>query len=152
MFSRKLRDEYDKLEGALRKLGVDPETVVSGAAIGLRSAPVALADEEDDDFADDDEEEEDEYAELGGGTLRRRPPRAALEPLTLEYADDAEADESGSSFEQSHHHQQQNRHRHLDILEEVGKHEHAPPCHRLRHRHTKNVFRRLLPLTVPPAK
>ena len=37
MFSRKLRDEYDKLEGALRKLGVDPEAVVSGTgSIGLR--------------------------------------------------------------------------------------------------------------------
>ena len=27
-FCRKLRDEYDKLEGALRKLGVDPDTIV----------------------------------------------------------------------------------------------------------------------------
>ena len=26
---RKLRDEYDKLEGALKKLGVDPECVVT---------------------------------------------------------------------------------------------------------------------------
>ena len=27
-YCRKLRDEYDKLEGALRKLGVDPDTIV----------------------------------------------------------------------------------------------------------------------------
>lgn len=31
---RKLRDEYDKLEGALRKLGVDPESVVGGGTGG----------------------------------------------------------------------------------------------------------------------
>ena len=125
LFSRKLRDEYDKLEGALRKLGVDPEAVVSGAGIGLRSAPVAVADneeEENDDFGDD----EDDYMELGGGTLRR-PPRVALEPLTLDYADSAqnfEVNESSSSEQAHHHHhhqQQPNRHRHLDILEEVGK-------------------------------
>ena len=29
LFYRKLRDEYDKLEGALKKLGVDPECVVA---------------------------------------------------------------------------------------------------------------------------
>lgn len=28
LLCRKLRDEYDKLEGALRKLGVDPDTIV----------------------------------------------------------------------------------------------------------------------------
>jgi hypothetical protein len=39
-FSRKLRDEYDKLEGALRKLGVDPDTIV-GNHSGMSSGPDA---------------------------------------------------------------------------------------------------------------
>ena len=38
--SRKLRDEYDKLEGALRKLGVDPDTIV-GNHSGMSSGPDA---------------------------------------------------------------------------------------------------------------
>ena len=137
MFSRKLRDEYDKLEGALRQLGVDPEAVVSGAAIGLRSAPVVVADDddEDDDFGDDDEDDYDDMDLGGGGGTLRRPPRVALEPLTLDYADpiqNLEVNESGSS-EQAHlhHHHQQTR-RHLDILEEVGKHEHTHACARAR--------------------
>ena len=48
---RKLRDEYDKLEGALRKLGVDPDTIVGNHHAG-GGAGVALAssDEFDDDI------------------------------------------------------------------------------------------------------
>ena len=93
-----------------------------------RSAPVATADEDDDDFADGDDEEE--YMELGGsggggcGTLRR-PPKSAH---ALDYADNAVEEVTVSSEQahllQHHHHQEQpTRHRHLDILEEVGKHE-----------------------------
>ena len=97
-----------------------------------RSAPVATADEDDDDFADGDDEEE--YMELGSGgggggcgTLRRRPPKSSHQPLTLDYADNAVEEVTVSSEQahllQHHHHQeQQSRHRHLDILEEVGKH------------------------------
>ena len=50
---RKLRDEYDKLEGALRKLGVDPEAVVAADRVPT--------DEDDLDDAYDDEEDEDDY-------------------------------------------------------------------------------------------
>jgi hypothetical protein len=46
---RKLRDEYDKLEGALRRLGVDPESVVGVG--GGRGG------EDDDEDVDDQEDE-----------------------------------------------------------------------------------------------
>ena len=65
----------------------------------------------------------------GCGTLRRRPPESSHQPLTtLDYADNAVEEVTVSSEQahllQHHHHQeQQSRHRHLDILEEVGKHE-----------------------------
>ena len=44
--SRKLRDEYDKLEGALRKLGVDPDTIVGNHITG--GCAIASSDEFDD--------------------------------------------------------------------------------------------------------
>ena len=64
----------------------------------------------------------------GCGTLRRRPPKSSHQPLTLDYADNAVEEVTVSSEQahllQHHHHQErQSRHRHLDILEEVGKHE-----------------------------
>ena len=43
---RKLRDEYDKLEGALRKLGVDPDTIVGNHISG--GCAIASSDEFDD--------------------------------------------------------------------------------------------------------
>ena len=58
---RKLRDEYDKLEGALRKLGVDPESVVAGGGPD---------DYDDEAFGDDDEEEDEEEDE--SDSRRRR--------------------------------------------------------------------------------
>ena len=68
--------------------------------------------------------------ELGSGGTLRRPPKSAHahQPLTLDYADNAVEEVTVSSEQahllQHHHHQeQQSRHRHLDILEEVGKHE-----------------------------
>ena len=64
--NRKLRDEYDKLEGALRKLGVDSENVDQnvvghnvGHNVGLNNAD-DYEDEEnlfdDDDYSDFEED------------------------------------------------------------------------------------------------
>ena len=64
-FFRKLRDEYDKLEGALRKLGVDPENVIVDQNIVGRNVVGQnnlddFEDEEnlfdDDDYSDYEEE------------------------------------------------------------------------------------------------
>ena len=121
--SRKLREEYDKLEGALRKLGVDPEAVVVGG-VGLRSAPVVAADVDDDDEDDFGDYDEDEYGDvelLGGeGTAEGLP-----EPPTLDYADDAGDGGGGGGGEHRLHPHAARRggsgSRHLDILEEVSR-------------------------------
>ncbi len=131
--SRKLRDEYDKLEGALRKLGVDPELVVGGHA-----APVAHVDEDDDfgDDDDDDEAEDDEYGDvdLGGLGLVRRgvagmhpphpPHRGMINPLSGDGCEDIDADGDGGIDEMDmgvdEEHVRLQPRRHLDILEEVG--------------------------------
>ena len=59
-FFRKLRDEYDKLEGALRKLGVDPENVIVDQNVVGRNVVDDFEDEEnlfdDDDYSDYEEE------------------------------------------------------------------------------------------------
>ena len=64
-FFRKLRDEYDKLEGALRKLGVDPENVIVDQNVVGRNVVGQnnlddFEDEEnlfdDDDYSDYEEE------------------------------------------------------------------------------------------------
>jgi hypothetical protein len=67
---RKLRDEYDKLEGALKKLGVDPECVVTEEEDGYN----AESDLEDDTEQDCEREVETfvpAVYSVGGGAVHR---------------------------------------------------------------------------------
>ena len=67
---RKLRDEYDKLEGALKKLGVDPECVVTEEEDGYN----AESDLEDDTEQDCEKEVETfvpAVYSVGGGAAHR---------------------------------------------------------------------------------
>ena len=67
---RKLRDEYDKLEGALKKLGVDPECVVTEEEDGYN----AESDLEDDTEQDCEREVETfvpAVYSVGGGAAHR---------------------------------------------------------------------------------
>ncbi|XP_059098803.1 uncharacterized protein LOC131892947 isoform X2 [Tigriopus californicus] len=106
----KLRDEYDKLEGALRKLGVDPESIVN------------VDDQDDEDGEEegvyDDDEDEDERGQNSNGSLSHHPQLHGSS-RQHQQVDDLLLDELDplSSL--------QNRtarlRRHLDILEEVDE-------------------------------
>ena len=132
---RKLRDEYDKLEGALRRLGVDPEAVVRDAE---------EADEEDFDEDDDLGGPSRSMVGSSSGTLGRRGKRkrkvqhqiqvrqdrdlsllAELDPLQQQQNNNNNNNNSnngnvrGSTAVMPADHL--GRMRHLDILEEVRK-------------------------------
>ena len=86
--SRKLRDEYDKLEGALKKLGVDPDCVVTEEEDGYN----AESDLEDSDVTRDSEKDKEEevatYVPPTASmyTNSRLPPRG--EPRVLDRVDE----------------------------------------------------------------
>ena len=76
---RKLRDEYDKLEGALKKLGVDPECVVTEEEDGYN----AESDLEDDTEQDCEREVETfvpAVYSVGGGGAALRSQQLARAP------------------------------------------------------------------------
>ena len=61
IFFRKLRDEYDKLEGALRKLGVDPENVIVDQNVVGRNV---IGQNNLDDFEDEENLfDDDDYSD-----------------------------------------------------------------------------------------
>ena len=108
---RKLRDEYDKLEGALRKLGVDPESVVGRGAPGGGPGGVCP----------DDDDAEDEDEELGS-----RPNAqllAELDPLSHQGYSSVRASSCSTTSQQQQHNFDplRLRQQHLDILEEVSR-------------------------------
>lgn len=95
-----MRDEYDKLEGALRKLGVDPDTIVGnhGLSSGVSSGPDA------EDYL------EDELSEVGLDPDLCTPFNVVAVPASS--SNHLEDDESLQA-------RTVGRLRHLDIVEEV---------------------------------
>ena len=145
---RKLRDEYDKLEGALRKLGVDPDTIVGNHISG--GCAIASSDEFDDCDLDVGSSTNSKVRNINN--VSNKSSALALKPNSLtnnsahpEAADDADLDPdlctpfnvvavpaAGSassatttsltalSVEESLQPRTVGRLRHLDILEEVS--------------------------------
>ena len=126
-FLRKLRDEYDKLEGALRKLGVDPETLVGDGGGGDD-------DDEDEAFGDDDDDDYDCEERRRQRQRRKEPPLRgscfAAEQQLLHSQAAAAANLLGSGDEDfnledldplSLQNRTDRLRRHLDILEEVRR-------------------------------
>lgn len=123
-----MRDEYDKLEGALRKLGVDPDTIVGN------HTNVAMASSEDDD----------DYHEYDSSTSKvrynkkssnnnyssRPPHNSELDPdlytpfnvvaVPAAGSGDTASTLTTMSLEDSLEPRTGGRLRHLDILEEVS--------------------------------
>ena len=111
---RKLRDEYDKLEGALRKLGVDPESVV-GAQGDDDDDEGEDEGDEDNLYEEDDDEDFHGRGHRGGGggahTLQSQiSSQGAVEDLLLDDLDPLSLQNRTARLR-----------RHLDILEEVGE-------------------------------
>ena len=113
MFYRKLRDEYDKLEGALRKLGVDPDTIV-GNHSGMSSGP----DVEDYLEGGDLSDQVIEPADMLDPDLCT-PFNVVAVPATNEH-DDGLGGHDAIVTDVGLHSRTVGRLRHLDILEEVG--------------------------------
>ena len=128
-----MRDEYDKLEGALRKLGVDPDTIVGN------HTNVAMASSEDDD----------DYHEYDSSTSKvrynkkssnnnyssRPPHNSELDPdlytpfnvvaVPAAGSGDTASTLTTMSVEDSLEPRTGGRLRHLDILEEVSFQHHS---------------------------
>ena len=123
-----MRDEYDKLEGALRKLGVDPDTIVGN------HTNVAMASSEDD--IDDDYEYDSSTSKVhynkksSNNNYSSRPNNSDLDPdlytpfnvvaVPAAGSGDTASTLTTMSLEDSLEPRTGGRLRHLDILEEVS--------------------------------
>ena len=108
---RKLRDEYDKLEGALRKLGVDPEAVVAGSNASTAAAAVGRGRDDEDDVDGDDEEDDVDVLNpvAGGGVM-----------IVTDHSRSSSGRQDAAAVVQSLQNRTARLRRHLDILEEVS--------------------------------
>ena len=119
---RKLRDEYDKLEGALRKLGVDPDTIVGNHHAGGGVA-LASSDEFDNDI------------DAASSKVRMKRPTSLINNTPPDLDSDlcdrdldpvfnvvavTSTNSNTTSVEDSLQPRPVGRLRHLDILEEVS--------------------------------
>lgn len=104
----KLRDEYDKLEGALRKLGVDPESVVGAQGDEHEGEDEAEADE-DNLYEEEDDDDFHGRGHVQGHSLQSQmAQQGVVEDLLLDDLDPLSLQNRTARLR-----------RHLDILEEV---------------------------------
>ena len=131
-----MRDEYDKLEGALRKLGVDPDTIVGN------HTNVAMASSEDDDEYEYDSScgtskvHYNKKSSSSNNNYSSRPPtNSELDPdlctpfnvvaVPAAGSGDTASTLTTMSVEDSLEPRTGGRLRHLDILEEVSFQHHS---------------------------